>query len=401
MVGYGHLIGVLGDTTEVFSLNPDTGEENWRVQLGNHNALGITIAPLIYDGFVIVSTEPGGNTKGNYEGGASGVIFALDVQTGITLWTWDTTEDLWGNLEVNSGGGIWYPPSVDTDTGLLYMGIGNPGPFPGTEEFPNGSSRPGPNNYANNLVAFDPSRGLVWNLNVKPHDIYDHDNQQTPVLGDVEVNGSMTKLVFSAGKHGFVVAAGRDTGIEYWRVPVGQHQNDLLDEIPEGETVTVLPGIFGGVESPLAYKDGVVYAIAWNVPSEVTPSGFDYAGMDLGKATSNIVAIDAATGQVMWDVFLETGIAGAAPTIANDIFFTGGLDGIVRAYNLTDGSLAWSWQAPAGLNAPYAIAGDMLFVPAGTFLLPSPDTEGELGQPVAALIALKLGATGEAATPTA
>jgi glucose dehydrogenase len=402
-IGYGYLVSVLGDTAEVLCLDAETGEEIWRFQLANHNALGITMSPLIYDGYVIVSTEPGGNTKGTYEGGATGVVYCLDIKTGITLWTWDTTTDgLWGNTAVNSGGGLWYPPSVDLDTGLLYMGIGNAGPFPGTEEYPNGTSRPGPNDYANCLVAYDPTgAGVVWYINVKPHDIYDHDNQQTPVLGDVEINGANTRLVFSAGKHGFVVAAGRDTGIEYWRVPVGEHMNDLLDEFPtDGSSVTTLPGVFGGVESPLAYKDGVVYAIAWNVPTTWHASGFDYQNMGLDKATSNVVAIDAATGQIIWDTPVPTGIAGAAPTIANDLLFTGGLDGIVRVYNIADGTLAWSWQAPAGINAPYAIAGDLVLIPAGTFVMPSSDTVNPPETPAPALIALKVGAASEA-TPTA
>lgn len=402
-IGYGYLVSVLGDTAEVLCLDAATGEEVWRFQLANHNALGITMAPLIYDGYVIVSTEPGGNTKGTYQGGATGVVYCLDIHTGITRWTWDTTKDgLWGNTAVNSGGGLWYPPSVDLETGLLYMGIGNAGPFPGTEEYPNGTSRPGSNDYANCLVAYDPTgAGVVWSINVKPHDIYDHDNQQTPVLADVEIGGGTSKLVFSSGKHGFVVAASRDSGIEYWRVPVGEHMNDLLDEFPtDGSTVTTLPGLFGGVESPLAYKDGVVYAIAWNVPTTWTGTTLDYQNMSLGDATSNVVAIDAATGQIIWDTPVPTGIAGAAPTIANDLLFTGGLDGIVRVYNIADGTLAWSWQASAGINAPYAIAGDMVLVPAGTFVMPSPDTVSAPETLAPALIALKLGASSEA-TPTA
>ena len=71
-IGYGYLVSVLGDTAEVLCLQADTWQEVWRFQPSNHGSLGITMAPLIYDGVVYVSTEPGGNTKGNYGGGASG-----------------------------------------------------------------------------------------------------------------------------------------------------------------------------------------------------------------------------------------------------------------------------------------------------------------------------------------
>lgn len=80
------------------------------------------------------------------------------------------------------------------------------------------------------------------------------------------------------------------------------------------------------------------------------------------------------TGQILWDVEIPTGIAGPGPTIANDVLFMAGLDGIVRRYNTSDGSLVWSYQAPAGTNAPFAIAGGLLLVPAGSFILPSADT---------------------------
>src|SRR5690606_16391087 len=54
-IGYGRLISVLGDTAEVLCLDPATGEEFWRFQLSNHGALGITMAPTIFDGIVYVS----------------------------------------------------------------------------------------------------------------------------------------------------------------------------------------------------------------------------------------------------------------------------------------------------------------------------------------------------------
>ena len=382
-IGYGHLVSVLGDTAEVLCLQADTGQEVWRFQLTNHGALGITMAPLIYDGVVYVSTEPGGNTKGNYEGGASGVVYAMDLLTGITLWTWNTSKgELFGNFAVNSGGGLWYPPSVDEATGVLYLGIGNAGPFP------DASSRPGPNDYANNLVALDPKQGRVlWSINVKPHDIYDHDNQNTPVLGDVDIGGVVTPLVFSSGKHGFVVAAHRESGIEYWKVPVGQHVNDMLTAIPEGTPIVTAPGDFGGVESPMAFKDGVVYAVALNLPYTMFGENPDST---LATATSTLVAIDAATGQFRWNVEVPTAVAGAGPTIANDLVFVGGLDGLVRAYgterrlprlDLPDGgrhqrAVRDRWRHPAGavvgVHLPVARRGE-----------PAPQVRGRVDRPAA------------------
>ena len=394
-VGYGKVIGVAGDTAEVFALNAETGEEIWRFQLTNHSTMGITMAPAVYDGYVIVSSEPGGNTKGIYGGGANGVVYCLEIETGITRWTWDTVEeDLWGNFAVNSGGGLWYPPSVDVNTGILYMGIGNAGPFPGTEEFPSGASRRGLNNYANCLVALDPTQGKVlWYINVKPRDYYDHDNQLTPVLGTVSIGEVDTEVVFTTGKHGFVVAAGRESGHEYWRRSIGKHKNDLFTELPE-EAVEVFPGILGGSQSPMAFANGVLYVATLNYAYTVNRTEYEAVG-GYEIATSNVLALDGATGDVIWDVELQSGIAGPGLTLANDVVFIGTLDGIARGYNIADGTEVWRSQTSAGLNAPFAIAGDMLLVPAGSFIAASPESPDPLPGVRSALIAYQLGATGE------
>ncbi|MGC4107906.1 MAG: PQQ-binding-like beta-propeller repeat protein [Thermomicrobiales bacterium] len=397
-LGYGILIGVLGDAATVVALDPATGNEKWSFQLSNHNALGITMSPMIWDGLVIVSTEPGGNSKGIYEGGANGVVYALDILTGLTIWTWDTVVDgLWGNFRVNSGGGLWYPPAVDTETGILYMGIGNAGPFPGTEEFPAGSSRPGENDYANNLVALDPNAGKVlWNINVKPRDLFDLDNQESPILGTVQYDGADTPMVYSTGKHGFVIGVVRETGTEMWRRSVGTHKNDGLGHLGE-EAVEVYPGVLGGVNAPMAWKDGVLYVAAWNFPTLYSATALDTAGLDYTKATTDLYALDGATGETIWTVNLPYGVTGAGPTISNDLLFLGSLDGIARAFSLSDGSQVWMSQTSAGINAPFAIAGDTLIVPAGSFIAPSADSPETLPGFLPNFIAYRLGATG---TPT-
>lgn len=391
-LGDGALVSVLGDTAEVVALDPRSGAERWRGRLMSQAGIGVTMAPLIYDGCIFVGTEPGGNSNYTYEGGAAGTFFCLDLQSGATRWQWDTTtDDLWGNPEVNSGGGVWYPPSVD-ENGVLYLGIGNAGPFPGTNAFPNGSSRPGPNDYANCLVALDSRHGaLLWFFNIAPHDLFDHDNQLTPVLATASIGGSERDIVVSSGKHGYVVAVDRQIGRELWRTAVGVHENDELRMLPS-TYVRVAPGMFGGVESPLAYADGVIFATALNFPTEYNNVGYNFASMSLDSASGEIVALDAATGATKWNVAVPSGLFGAGPTIANDVVFIGALDGLVRGYDTADGRLIWSHQLGAGMNAPFAIAGDMLLVPAGAFLVAAAESDvvASPAAPSPALVAFRL-----------
>lgn len=385
-LGYGYVVFPLGDTAEVVAVKQDSGEEVWRVKLSNNMGEGVDMAPLIHDNTIYVSTVPG-NTNVFYRGGQKGIIYALDISSGQTIWQFDTTTDnLWGNARVNSGGGLWHPPSIDEE-GNLYVGVGNAGPWPGNREYPNGSSRPGDNDYANAIIKIDPKTASVdWYINVKPFDLFDLDNQLTPILADVEG----TPMVFTAGKHGYVVAINRETGEELWRTAVGKHQNDDLTELPADEYIEVFPGSLGGVETPIAYADGVVFVPLLNRSTWYTASDYDSSRSSLEDATGQLVALDAATGEILWDVMQPTATFGAA-TVANDLVFTGGLDGVVRAYNVADGTQVWTYQASAGLNAPFSIAGDYLFIPSGGPFISSEDTWNPAPAPTSELIALKLG----------
>lgn len=401
-IGYGKLIAGLGDKGDVQAVDPATGEILWQSTLTEHYTLGINQPPVIYNGLAYVSTAPGGNTKGRYGGGSEGVLYALDVEDGTVIWTWDTVEDdLWGNFAVNSGGGLWYPPAIDVETGVIFAGIGNAAPFPGTEDDPNSGQRLsqnfGENLYANCLVAIDPAQGRVlWYLNMKPRDLYDHDNQQTPVLGTVSISGVDNEVVFTAGKHGYVAAVHRASGQEFWRRSVGKHLNDGLAELPD-ELLDVYPGIWGGVQSPMAFKDGVLYLVAfdWTTSySSTAIGGISAEGFDLTSSTAELIALDGATGDFLWDVEIPIGVTGSGPTVSNDLLFLGSLDGVIRAFSIADGSQVWSLRASAGINAPFAVVNDTVIVPAGSFIVTSVDQPEPLPGLKLGLVALRLGATG-------
>ena len=246
------------------------------------------------------------------------MLHALDAATGEVRWTFDTVEsdDLWGNPDVNSGGGSWYPPAIDADRGLVYWGVANPAPFPGTAEFPNASSRPGPNLYTNSAVALDIQTGaLRWYHQVVPHDLFDRDLVHT-MLVDL---GDDRDLVVATGKAGTVVGIDPDSGEPQWETPVGLHDNDDLDEL-RGPTV-VAPGTFGGVLTPPAWAEGTVYVATVNAPTELRPDATAYFGAPLGTHDGNVTALDAASGDVVWDVTVPGDPLGAV-AVVNDVVLT-------------------------------------------------------------------------------
>jgi len=398
---YGRLFTTVGGVGDVVSLDPATGDEIWKTNIKGPLGEGITTFPLVYNNLVIVSTIPGAS-DGFYEGGQRGLIYCLSAVDGQIIWYFDTTTDnLWGQPTVNSGGGFWHPPSVDED-GMIYAPIANPAPYPGAEGFPWGSSRPGDNLYTDSVLKMNPTDAtLVWYHQIRPHDLFDLDNQLTPVLADVDGK----KLAIASGKHGQVVALDRDTGDVVWQTPVGTHSNDDIDSDQGDASVSVSPGTLGGVETQpaLSVANNLLLVPVYELPTPYVGVGIDPAvGFDFSTATGVLVALNISDGSVVWEQKLATGPVAAA-TIANDVVFTAGLDGVILGFNIMDGTRVFKYQASAGINAQAAISGDYIYFPACGPLIPSSETSTPVPESALGVVALKIGGDVQVvagATPT-
>ncbi len=375
--GYGRLYGA----TErfAFALDPANGKLIWRHTLVPSIHVGIDMTPQLYDNKVLISTIPGSGVKHFYEAGAVGVVYALDAATGKTVWSFDTIKKVKKGLV--SGGGLWYPPAVDSQ-GNVYLGVANPGLWPNTPKNPNAALRPGPNLYTDSLVVLDGATGkLKWYRQVISHDVRDYDLMISPVLSGNGTTGS-PRLVIGAGKMGRVYAWNAATGAAVWNARVGKHRNDtgLLPKKP----VTVCPGDFGGVETPMAQSNGTLFVPWLNLCAIESATSLSVPQSAFAKANGGLTAFDAATGQVKWQVRLPAPDFGAA-TVSNDVVFTSDFNGKVYAFSTASGKRLWTAQAPAGVNAFPAVTDDMLIVGAGTPGL------GAIKKPVFALVAYKLG----------
>ncbi len=118
--------------------------------------------------------------------------------------------DLWGHPEVNSGGGAWYPPAIDTEAASRLLGRRQPGPVPRHPGVPQRDrADPGDNLYTDSAVALDLDTGeLRWYHQVHPHDLFDRDLVHTLIAQAAR----RRPVVVATGKGGVVVGLDRATG---------------------------------------------------------------------------------------------------------------------------------------------------------------------------------------------
>jgi alcohol dehydrogenase (cytochrome c) len=305
-----------------------------------------------------------GNTSSFYKGNGDGIVWALDAATGNTKWKFNTISDgakLFGNPKVNSGGGLWYPPSVDRQ-GRVFISVANPGPLYGTPKFPGGSSRPGPNLYTNSIVALDGQTGkLIWYRQAVPHDVRDYDLMIPAIVTTVPIQGVQTEIVLVAGKMGKAYAYRADDGKQLWTRSVGTHLHDT-GPLPR-KPYRILPGDLGGVETPMALADSRLF-VPWLDLAATAGSTGQQGGFNFRGGRGGLTAIDAATGKVDWQQKLPSMDFGAA-TVANDVVFTSDYAGTIYAFDTQTGKTLWTVKAPAGINAFPSIDGDTLLVGAG------------------------------------
>jgi alcohol dehydrogenase (cytochrome c) len=378
-------VAILGDKiflaaldTNVIAINAKTGKEIWKTQAADpKQRYSMTHAPLVIKDKVIAGVAGG-------EFGIRGFVAAFDANTGKEVWRFYTVpgpgepgNETWkGDSWMHGGGPVWATGSYDPETNLTFWGTGNAGPDW------NGDARQGDNLYTSSVVALDADTGkLKWHYQFSPHNEFDWDATQIPVLADIPFKGRTRKVMLWANRNGMFYVLDRVSGQFLLGKPfVKVNWASGFDErgrpirvpgiVPSKEGTLVYPGNQGGTNwynPSYSPRTGLFYIPAWENSSTTYVKGeqppefhqdasftglFPKAGAPGDDVYSTIRAVDPETGEKKWDHRLsapstEAGIL----TTDSDVLFSGGRDGAFYALDARDGKLLWETNLGPSVSA--------------------------------------------------
>jgi len=361
-----------------------TGEDGKEVKDIYKLAYSATVAPLVIKGKVIMGIS-------GAEYGIRGFIDAYDAKSGKRLWRFHTIPSpsdkaphakkalaTWeGKSWMTGGGSTWVTGTYDPDLNTLYWGVGNPSP-----DF-NGDVRKGDNLYTCSILALNPDDGTYkWHFQNSPHDVWDYDGVNEPVLVDIDQDGKKIKALVQAHRNGYFYCLNRENGKFIYGKPFCEvtwtdrtKGVDGLDPktgrpfvnpkaLPTEKGVRVCPGAAGGKEwNPMAYHPGtgLAYVPVINNCAKFTSGkaffikGQPYWGSALtlieNQASGSFKAIDVKTGKSKWEVATRSPMVAGVLATGGGLVFTGDAEGFFTAYDADTGKALWSFQCGSGHHA--------------------------------------------------
>lgn len=412
----GRIYAPTGPNGTIIALDAATGAKIWESDpVDTGPAWRESAPPVIWHDIIVAGSALGDEPP--FGVAQKGTVTGLDKNTGRKLWQTKLAVGAWVTTSVNAsqngGATTWSGGAVDVDAGVIYLPVGNPSP-----DFQPEVRSPGPNDYANHVVAVRITDGsILWatpfvaegtiipEITALP-DAHDWDTSWGTNLVTVDMGKGPQKVVIGHDKRGDIMALDAATGKPFWWVNLINVKNNGQNPTPTGTDV-VVPGPGAGIESFTATDGKYVYAAATetavryysgppNPGSGLLSEGGavpDFGSYDNGYGIGAIAAVDIRTGQVVWK-YPTSNPTFVSPLVTNGVVFSGHItdtgtpftysdfggpsstrlpaSGVLVALDADTGKELWTFNVggQVGIGGP-SIGNGYLLVPTGGIQIPN------------------------------
>jgi PQQ-dependent dehydrogenase (methanol/ethanol family) len=316
----GDRVFLVTDNAHLLAIHRVTGQLLWERPItegvDDKRNVGNTAAPLIVNDLVVAGVSGG-------DLGMRGFLDAYKASTGERVWRFWTVpkpgepgSETWiGNSLPDHGGGgaTWMTGTFDPDTQTVFWGTGNPYPSM------NGDERKGDNLYTDSVIALDAATGkLKWYYQFTPHDLFDWDAGQTPLLVNRKYRGEDKKLLIQANRNGFLYVFDRVNGKLLlaekfvdrltWATGIGKDGRPIRvpGMEPTRDGTMVCPNVLGATNWPsMAHNPdtGLFYLMAREACGVyVKRPSWNPKKIPLEPGQMFLRALDIETGKRVWEV---------------------------------------------------------------------------------------------------
>jgi alcohol dehydrogenase (cytochrome c) len=372
------------DNAHLLCLDARSGNLIWDVAYADWNKnYGATSAPLAVKDKILVGTSGG-------DDGVRGFVAAYDALTGKLAWRFWTipapgefgSESWPGKLYLHGGGTTWMPGTYDPQLNTIYWGTSNPAP-----DF-EGGVRPGDDLYTDCVLALDPDTGkLKWYFQFTPHDLFDFDAVETPILIDAVYQGEARKLLVEANRNGYIYVLDRTDGkflsatrfVEKlnWAKGIDSQGRPVRTGVePTADGTRICPGFAGATNwfaPSYSESTGLVYFMALEAcenfffKPQPFQEGQGYYSTGAKRIPSEgsqkvLVAFSLDTGSIAWKYPQAGGGRSSAGTMATagGLVFFGDDGGSFEAVDAQSGKALWHFNTGQDISASpmsYAVGG--------------------------------------------
>jgi len=340
-------VAFVGDrAANVYALDAATGALIWKSHVDDHPFARVTASPTFHNGRLYVGVASGEETAGavaEYECCTfRGSLVVLDATNGSRVWKTFTIDEpqrqaknrigtqQWGP----SGVPIWSSPAIDVQKNAVYVTTGNNYSGPATDR-------------SDAFMAFDLTSGKIlwtrqmtasddWNTACRLTDQTNCTNKDAP-----DFDFASPPILVSLPNGRRAIVAGQKSGVVHALDPDQDGKILWQDRVGKG-------GINGGVQWGSAADGSNVYVALSDLGRIAVPNS--QATVPDPEEGGGMFAIRLDTGQRVWQTPPPRACRtrdrcspaqSAAVSAIPGVVFSGSIDGHLRAYSTTNGSILW------------------------------------------------------------